>query len=77
MQDPDIEQRFKLMRREIEATVSSIKQAKIDFTAAIDRLTVELNALKMAVEQYHPGMSKSYPKFREEARARNRKTRAT
>jgi hypothetical protein len=75
MQEGDIEQQFQRMRKEIETTVSRIKQAKIDLTAAIDKLSIELHALRLAVERYHPGMSKSYPKLREEARARNRKTR--
>jgi hypothetical protein len=64
------------MRKDIDATVLTMQKAIIELTAAIDTLRIELEALKMSMERYHPGMLKSHPKLREEARARNRKTRA-
>jgi hypothetical protein len=67
MHDQDIQQRFHLMQKEIEATVSLMREAKIDLTAAIDSLKIELEVLKIYMERYHPGFAESYPKFREEA----------
>ena len=67
MEDVDIEQRFHLMQKEIEATVSVMKDARIDLMAAIDLMRIELEVLKMYMERYHPGFSQSYPKLREEA----------
>lgn len=57
----------------MEATGAGMPQALNELTAAIDMLTVELDALKMAVQVYHPEISKFYPKFRHEASMRKRK----
>ena len=67
MQDADIEQRFHLMQKEIEGTVSLMKEIKLDLTAALDSLKIELEIMKTYMERYHPGFSESYPKLREEA----------
>lgn len=67
MEDADIERRFHLMQKEIEATVSLTRECKIDLTAAIDSLRIELEVLKSYMERYHPGFAESYPKFKEEA----------
>jgi len=67
MHDQDIQQRFHLMQEEIEATVSLMKDSKLDLTAAIDSIRIEIEVLKTYMERYHPGFAESYPKFREEA----------
>jgi formiminotetrahydrofolate cyclodeaminase len=67
MQDADIEQRFHLMQKEVEATISLMKEAKLDLMAAIDSLRIEMEVFKTYMERYHPGFSESYPKLREEA----------
>lgn len=67
MQDADIEQRFHLMEKEIEATVSLMRENKLDLMAAIDSIKIELEVLKTYMERFHPGFAESYPKFREEA----------
>jgi hypothetical protein len=63
MEDADIERRFHLMQKEIEATVSLTTESKIDLTAAIDSLKIELEVLKSYMERYHPG----FAEFKEEA----------
>jgi hypothetical protein len=67
MNDADIEQRFHLMQREFEAAVSFLQEAKIDLTAAIDALKIEIEILKTYMERHHPGFAESYGKLREEA----------
>jgi hypothetical protein len=67
MEDADIEQRFHLMQKEIEAAVSITRECKLDLLAAIDSLKIELEVLKSYMERYHPGFAESYPKFKEEA----------
>ena len=67
MEDADLEQRFHLMQKEIEATASLMTQSKLDLMANIDSLRIELEVLKTYMERYHPGFAESYPKFREEA----------
>ena len=67
MEDADIEQRFHLMQKEIEATVSLMRDNKLDVMAAIDSIKIELEVLKMYMERFHPGFADSYPKLREEA----------
>jgi hypothetical protein len=67
MENADIEQRFHLMQKEIEATVSLMTENKLDLMAAIDSLRIELEVLKTYMERFHPGFAESYPQFREEA----------
>ena len=67
MQELDIEQRFHLMQKEIEAAVSILKDAKLDLTAAVDSLKIEIEALKTYMERNHPGFAESYAKLKEEA----------
>lgn len=67
MQDLDIEQRFHLMQKEIEATVSLLEEAKLDLTASVDSLKIEIEALKTYIERHHPGFSESYTKLKDEA----------
>jgi hypothetical protein len=43
------------------------QDSKLDLTAAIDSIRIELEVLKTYMERYHPGFAESYPKFREEA----------
>ena len=67
MEDADIEQRFHLMQKEIEATVSIMRDNKLDLKAAIDSIRIELEILKTYMERFHSGFAESYPKFKEEA----------
>ncbi|HEY7317161.1 MAG TPA: hypothetical protein VIE89_06275 [Candidatus Binatia bacterium] len=67
MEDADIEQRFHLMQKELEASVSSMTECKLDLVAAIDSLRIEIEILKAYMERFHSGFAESYPKFKEEA----------
>jgi hypothetical protein len=67
MEDADIEQRFHLMQKEIEAAAAITRECKLDLLATIDSLKIELEVLKSYMERYHPGFAESYPKFKEEA----------
>lgn len=55
------------MQTEIEATASLLKDAKIDLTAALDSIKIELEILKTYMARYHPEFSKTYAALREEA----------
>lgn len=46
MEDVEIEQRFHLMEKEIEATASLMREGKFDLMAAINSLRIELEVLK-------------------------------
>ena len=67
MQELDIEQRFHLMQKEIEAAVSLLKEAKLDLTAAVDSLKIEIEALKTYIGRHHPDFTESYARLKEEA----------
>ncbi|HEY7166531.1 MAG TPA: hypothetical protein VIB79_18305 [Candidatus Binatia bacterium] len=67
MEDRDLEQRLHLMQKEIEATVSLMKESKLDLVATMDSLRIEIEVLKTYMERYHPGFTESYAKLREEA----------
>ncbi len=66
MQDIDIQQRFQLLHREIEATVSLMKEIKLELSAAIDSLRIDIEVMKTFLERHHPGLVESYPRLREE-----------
>ena len=66
MEDTDIEQRFHLMQKGIEASASLLNQCRLDLVAAVDSLRIELEVLKSYLERY-PDFSKSYPRLRQEA----------
>jgi len=57
MNDTDIQQRFQLMQRELESTVSLLKKTKLDLTAAVDSLKLELEVVKIFLERHHPDFS--------------------
>lgn len=67
MHDQDIQQRFHLMQKELEAAVSVMREEKLDLMATIDSLRLELETIKLFMERYHPGFSGAYANLREEA----------
>jgi hypothetical protein len=67
MPNSDIEQRFHLIQKEIEATAALLNEAKIDLTATVDSLRIEIEVMKMLMERYHHDFSQCYPRFRDEA----------
>ena len=67
MKDPEIEQRFHLMQKEIEATATLLKDAKVEMTAAIDALRIENEIIKKYLQESHPDFAQTYAKIREEA----------
>jgi hypothetical protein len=44
-----------------------LKEAKLDLTASVDPLKIEIEALKSYIERHHPDFAESYPKLKEEA----------
>jgi hypothetical protein len=66
MNDSDIQQRFHLLQKEIEATATLLKDAKIDLTATIDSLKLELEIMKKYMERANPGFVEAYPKLKDE-----------
>jgi hypothetical protein len=66
MNETDIQRRFHLMQKEIEATASLSKDAKIDLTAAVDSLKIELEVMKTYMERFHPGFGEAYTKLKDE-----------
>jgi hypothetical protein len=67
MEDAEIERRFHLLQTEIEATGSLLKDSKIDLTAAIDSLRIEVEILKSYMERYHPSFGETFSELRQEA----------
>jgi hypothetical protein len=67
MNDAEIEQRFHLLQKEIEATGSLLTDSKVDLIAAIDSLRIEVEILKSYMERYHPSFGETYPAMRQRA----------
>jgi hypothetical protein len=61
------------LRKEIQAGVSSLKEAKPDDTGAMEFLEIEIEALKIFMERHHPEFRVIYPKLIAEARLRRKK----
>jgi hypothetical protein len=67
VEDSDLKHRLHLMQAEIEATASLLKDARIDLSAALGSIKIELAILKSYMERYHPDFAKSYGVLRDEA----------
>jgi hypothetical protein len=67
MHELDIQQRFHMLQREVEAAVSLSKDAKLDLTAAIDSLRIEVEVLKIFIERSHPQFATLYPQLKDQA----------
>jgi len=67
MKDPEIEQRFHLMQKEIEATATLLKDAKVEMVTAIDALKIENEIIKKYMQERHPDFPQTYAKLREDA----------
>jgi hypothetical protein len=72
MKDIDIKQRLDLLRKEVEAAVSLLKETKSDFAATIESLNIEIEVLKLFLERQHSDFAVFYPRLRQEARMRRR-----
>lgn len=66
MEDLEIQQRFHLLHKEVEASVSLAEQAKLDLLSAVDGLKIELEIIRRFMERYHPHFGSLYPKLKEE-----------
>jgi len=55
------------MQKEIESAVSVMREEKLDLTATMDSLRLDMETIKLFMERYHPGFSEAYAKLREEA----------
>jgi hypothetical protein len=64
MEERDIQQRFHLLQQEVESAVSLIGDAKINSTAAIDALKIEVEVLRRFMERYHPDFAPRYAELR-------------
>jgi hypothetical protein len=67
MQDIDIQQRFHLVQKEVEAAVSLVQEMKLDLRGAIDTLKIEVEILRRFINRYHPDFNRVYSELREEA----------
>jgi hypothetical protein len=64
MEEKDIQQRFHLLQQEVEAAVSLIADMKLNSTAAIDALKIEVEVLRRFMERYHPDFARRYAELR-------------
>jgi hypothetical protein len=61
------------LRKQKEAGVSPLKEAKPADNGAMELLEIEIEALKIFMERHHPEFRVIYPKLIAEARLRRRK----
>jgi len=58
MQEKDLEHRFHLLQKEIEAAVSLTEDLKLDLFGAIDTLKIEVEVLRRFMQRYHPDFAR-------------------
>ena len=66
MEEKDLEHRFHLVQKEIEATVSLSQDLKLDLVSAIDAMKIEVEVLRRFMQRYHPDFARVYPELRAE-----------
>lgn len=66
MEEKDLEHRFHLVQKEIEAGVSLTQDLKLDLFSAIDALKIEVEVLRRFMQRYHPDFTRVYPDIRAE-----------
>jgi hypothetical protein len=66
MEEKDIRQQFHLLQKEIESAGSRTEELRLNLTAAIDALKIEVEVLRRFMERYHQDFSRQYGALREE-----------
>jgi hypothetical protein len=66
VEEKDLEHRFHLVQKEIEAGVSLTQDLKLDLFSAIDALKIEVEVLRRFMQRYHPDFTRVYPDIRAE-----------
>jgi hypothetical protein len=66
VEDKDLEHRFHLVQKEIEAGVSLTQDLRLDLLSAVDALKIEVEVLRRFMQRYHPDFSRVYADLRAE-----------
>ena len=66
MEEKDLEHRFHLVQKEIEAAVSLTQDLKLDLFSTIDALKIEVEVLRRFMQRYHPDSPRVYPDLKAE-----------
>jgi len=66
MEEMDIRQQFHLLQKELESAGSRTEELRLNLTAAIDALKIEVEVLRRFMEQHHQDFSRRYGALREE-----------
>ena len=67
MEEIDIQQRFHLLEKQIEAAVSLFQDTKLDLLSAIETLRIEIETLKIFLERRNPELKSLYSQLKDEA----------
>jgi hypothetical protein len=66
MEELDIRQQFHLLQKEMESAGLRTEELRLNLTAAIDALKIEVEVLRRFMERYHQDFSHRYEALREE-----------
>jgi hypothetical protein len=66
MEPSDVEQRLKLLEKQVEAAVSLFQDTKLDLLSGYDSLKIEIETLKRYLQNLHPDFQARYQELREE-----------
>jgi parvulin-like peptidyl-prolyl isomerase len=67
MDEIDIQQRVRLLEKEIESTAAELEETRLGLIAALNQLKAEIEAVKAFLQRTHAAFEDSHRRLREEA----------
>lgn len=67
MDEIDLQQRVRLLEKEIETTATQLEETRLGLISALNQLKAEIEAVKAFLHRTHPDFRNSHQRLREEA----------
>jgi hypothetical protein len=64
MEEKELQQRFHLLQQEVEAAISLIEEVRLNYTAAVDALKIEVEVLRQFLDARDPDFARHYDELR-------------
>ena len=64
MEEKELQQRFHLLQQQVEAAISLIEEVRLNYTAAVDALKIEVEVLRQFMDARDPDFARHYDELR-------------
>jgi hypothetical protein len=64
MEEKELQQRFHLLQKEVEAAISLVEEVRLNYAAAVDALKIEVEVLRRFMDGYDPNFARRYDELR-------------